>query len=367
MTIPVFRTASTVATPSSLPDQWAAFKNGVVDKTNDLVAYYRRAGLAVSNTNILIRLIQSSQVPVKLPLATYYRHIEQLSLDVAGTIGMTTISAYGLPNFGFFYNTDCQEEFLAYKEPLTPEVVHNNWQNVRPVRPLVIPQSDLGIMYPIGKKYSTESGITCIAVNVPMFMLQYRAWYLANELKPYAQRKTVQHFIAGCVLPNMMQDHADLLFLNRIYNAWYGFKNGDAGVFEPHPYSTTNYSSQADVMIPRILENIRKLPVKTIPTILKNIPSFSKNDMGEFLVLPGVMNVMQNDWLLVASRLRYYAMLCDMCGAECKQNNAAEFTGFIRHMRLYDAQVCMSKYLSSSHATEAKRLLEVIYRYSGRP
>lgn len=367
MTIPVFRSKSLLAMAGWFPVQWPTLKKGVIEKTRTTIDYYRRANRAVANTNILIRFIQSSQVPLKLPLSVYYKNVEQLALSTAGSIGMTTISEYGLPNFGFFYGSDNQEEFIAYKSVTSPDVIHAGWQQYQTVKPLIIAQSDLGISYPIGKKYSVETGITCIAVDVVALMVQYRAWFLANELKPAPQRQSIQHFIATCVIPNMMVDQPDLLFMNRIYNAWYGLRNGDSGVYEPHPFATANYTAQVDSVIPKIIDNIRKLPVKSIPIILRNIPSFSKENMGEFLVLPSIMNVTQNDWALVASRLKYYALLCDMCGDSAKQNNADEFTGFIRHMRLYDAQQYMAKHLSSNHAAEAKRLLEVVYKYTGRP
>jgi hypothetical protein len=366
MSIPLFRSLTAVTSNVIVPEQWPVLKAGVIQKCNSLANYYLNAKKVVSNTHPLIAFIQSVQVPIKLPLAIYFKYVEEACMVSASAAGFTTTSSAGRANNGFFYNSDNAEEIIAYKAWFDFEDVNRNWMTACAVKPLMIPQSDLGILYPIGKKYSQDAGITVIGLNPAMLMVKYRAFFLAQELKPVGQRESIQKFIGAYVLPWMMPLQVDLLLLNRIVNAWYGQRNGDSTVLEPHPYATTNYSNQIDQVIPKILETIKKIGTKSFVNILQNIPAFLEPTMYHVLILPDVMTNRQTDWLVTATRLKFYTWLCDVAGNKAATSNQMELGQFARQMALYDASVQMTKNLSPAHDIEAKLYLDKIYKYTNK-
>lgn len=367
MTIPLFDYNNGVRVNVNFPEQWPTVRERVVEKLNALSGYYRVSRRSVTNAHPLIKLIQSIQTPLQLNLTRYVAYVEESCLEVAGSIGYVTGSSKGKPHIGGYYSDDQPEYYLAYQTPIDPESIHQNWRVCKPVRPLIIPQSDVSYMLPMGKHWSDEKGLVVLAIHVPALMVMYRAWSLMNATRPHNEQETVHKFIAGYVLPNMMHDQADLQLINRLFNRMNGYPVGDGSISTPHAAATRDVSSDVDMIINKALAILGKVQKKSFEAILANMPSINKADMGRFLVMPDVMANMQNDWLLTVSRLKHYSLLCDLACPHTKDANMMGLTHFNKQMRLYNTIHEVQDNLAECQLGEVDGFLKNIYRYIDNP
>lgn len=338
-----------------------------MDKLNTLSGYYRVSRRSVTNTHPLIKLIHSIQIPLDLGLTRYIAYVEDSCIDIAGSIGYVTGSSKGKPSVGGFYSDDQPEYYLAYKTPVDPDAIHQNWMVCKPVKPLVIPQSDVSYMLPMGKHWSDEKGLVVLAIHVPALMVMYRAWAIANSTQPPTEQETIHKFIAGYVLPNMMHDQADLQLINRLFNRMNGISVGDDSIAYPHPCASRDVTADVDAIITKVLSVLNKVQKKSFEAILANMPAITTPDMARFLVMPDVMANMQNDWLLSACRLKYYSLLCDLASPATKDANMMGLTHFNRQMRLYNTEQEIQTNMTDRHVNEVDGFLRNVYRYIDNP
>lgn len=314
------------------PPQWHYLQTGYLKNLEKVQEFYKLYPIAVNAGHFLIRLLESIDVDMDTPINKYYKYVEAKAQNLSMSLGMTSAIAKGEMFKGLFYGPGNTEVLLSVDIYTNPEETYKNWENVSAVYPLLHPKSDMDFILPFGEKTSGESGLCVIAVNIPQLAMQYRAFRDAQVDNLSGISKSIQQFIGGYVIPNMLPAQTDLALFNRVYNRLFKMDDGTNRVYRKHSFNLPFYDAHLDVAIDHILENISKGELE-FDHVLKSIPAILNKDMLEVLVMPDVTATTQVDWALCATRLKAVNFLIKADRGYAAMKNQAILNQIIRIYR----------------------------------
>jgi hypothetical protein len=368
MSFSPFRQASFVQFGLVGIGQWPTLKAGLERNIDKLFNYYQYARKPVRNTHPLIKLIHSANIPKNIPLESYVKNVEEIALYAARAVGMSTSVSPGKLFTGVFLSDDQPEILLAYRDFFDPFEAHNNWRNVQAVRLLEAPYTCSFVPFPNGRTFSSEAGLSIFAVNIPLLMVQFRAFYI-EQLENYKRDpfsvESIHRFVGGYVLPNLMRDFQDMFFLNRLMASYQGQPNGDSKVTASHVIQTTDYTRFIDSTITRIKEVIPVMHSRAFPALLKNLPAVHYSNMEDALLLPDVMPTKQSAWIEVISRLKAFDFLIELSGSDLKNRNQMAINQFARLMNVYHIKDAWMENLPMELGLHYTALIDKIYEATG--
>jgi hypothetical protein len=319
----LFRIEDTTAQPIQIAPEWNYIKTNTWINLQRVKQYYRNSAIAVSSQHFIVRLLQSIPVPKHLDLDTYYKTVNDIALSHSSSMQMTSPYYRGKFFTGVAYGKQSMECLLVVDDMFHYQHVHDNWEDVISIKPIMHDKSDLSLLVPNGIDYSNELSNSVLLINLPMLAVQYRAFYLAKTNNPrITTNKTIMHFVAQYVLPNMLPDHLDLCLINRLMNRYYE-KDKTITFNTRHPFALVNLEDQIDTVINKILGYIKTSP-KRFDLILKTIPSFVNQNAYKSLLMPDIATTKQVHWAGMWARLKYMAFLCDMCDERSLHTNQSE-------------------------------------------
>ena len=355
----LFRSIPDITANVLIPPQWSYVQenfNRNIDKT---VNYYQFAQLPIRAGHILARLIATINVPKNLPLERYYDNVESVAIEQASILGYATPLKFGRLFSGMFYDVESPEYIIAVDDFFNIEETAKNWRQARPLYPILHPKSDLNVQFCNAKHYSNETGLSVLVLNVPMLMVQYRAYLKEVYSKGYmGMRGNLYNFLGGFVIPNMMRQHMDLCLFNRI------ILRHDAPEVEPdnkpllkHAFNLPNMNEFVDTNIDVILKNLKQVPGR-FELLLKAIPSFSGESIYKSLLVPDVMPTKQIEWLMSVSRLKYLDFLMRLSGNHVETKNQLTINQCARNLRLYDTLLEIRDHLPGTLYGEIQTYIE---------
>jgi hypothetical protein len=331
----LFRIEDTTTQPIQIAPEWNYIKSNTKINIQRIQQYYRNSALAVPSHHFLVRLLQSIPVPKHLDLDAYYRAVNNMALGHSASMQMTSSYYRGKFFTGVAYGKQSLECLLTIDDTFNYQHAHDHWEDVVAVKPIMHDKSDLSLLVPTGVDYSNELSNSVLLINLPMLAIQYRAFYLANTNNSTTNtNKTIMHFVAQYVLPNMLPYHLDLCFINRLMNRYYG-KEKVITFNTRHPFALVNLEAQIDAVIDKILGYIKTAP-KRFDLILKMIPSFSKENAYKSLLMPDIAITKQVHWASMWSRLKYMAFLCDISEEYVLRTNQSEVNEIVLELNYGD-------------------------------
>jgi hypothetical protein len=144
-----------------------------------------------------------------------------LAQYAAPTIGRTlgwgsAISAFELVD-SHFYGKGSKE--IVYLDITTNHAFESlgPWQDVKAVKVLSHPRTDLGFHITTRVPETTELGLATILIDVGLLAYQYRGWRLEQSTLPPEERLGIQHFVGQYVLPNLLESHLNVAMFNRLF------------------------------------------------------------------------------------------------------------------------------------------------------
>jgi hypothetical protein len=279
--------------------------------------------MAVRGNHILVKLIQSMDVPLSHNLERYYANVDAVSLNRSMALKMTSSVYKGKLWDGDFYGPGHDEVLLVHTEVFDFERADNDWKNVTPVRVLRHPRSDLYLNLPNGHLTGTETGIVVIAINLSMLMVQYRAFRLEQDRLTGGMdsEQSTMMFVHMYVLPNMLFSHLDQALFNRMRR----LQAGDA-VGQPtrrHPFALMDYAPKVDKCYREVLENLQRQG-KNFVGVLQSVPAASRGNMEEAMHVPDMAPTRQAMWALAISRLPMLDFVLTMAKDTPQTLNQAE-------------------------------------------
>jgi hypothetical protein len=287
---------------TQVPPLWPYVREGLTRNIAQVISYYRNAPMAVKGNHILVKLIQTVNVPLSHSLERYYANVDAVSLNRATALKMTSSINRGSLFDGDFYGPGHDEIVIAHTEPFDFDRADRDWENVTPVRVLRHPRSDIYLNLPNGHLTGTETGMVVIAINVPMLMVQYRAFRREQNriTGGLDSEKSTMMFAHMYVLPNMLFSHIDQALFNRIRK----LRSGDAvgQSIKRHPFALIDYSSKVDSCYEIVLSNLVKTG-KDFVGVLQSVPAAVKENMEQAMHVPDMAPTRQVMWGLAISRL----------------------------------------------------------------
>lgn len=358
--IELFRTPPTVAIGATAAPSWAYVQRGLQRNIERIQQYTRAMPKSVKSSHFLIRLLGLITVSKHLSLERYYANVDAIALHAAMSMEMTCSISQGREHRGIFYGPTTPEILIATDDSFNYEQAHANWEQVCAVRPLLHSKSDLGLAVPMGTKTSEEDGLAVILVNVPMLAVQYRAFLLAQQSVEVP--RTINQFLAGYVLPNMLQAHVDICVFNRAVK----LSTGQTPALYPalrYPFDLPLWHGMADVALRTSLDNAAKGSLSFIQ-VLSTLPAVYHPNQLKALMMPDIAPTRQCDWALVLTRLRALRWLFTFCQAELRAKNQASINQIVRALRNNDVAAVLHECLTPEVFFEAKEIMHALVAQS---
>lgn len=297
------------------------FKNArdrISEDMQKVIDYYRQGTSFCKTDHLLVKLITSMNVPLSYELDRYYEVASARTLSMATILRMTTSIGPGKWHEGVFYY-GCKEIILGYMGADSPIELAKDWKNLKPVKVLECPVSNLWYMLPDGNKHNIEEGIATIAIDIPALMVMYRGFVLEQRRKweeGGEQNIGIRDFVGKYVIPNMLYSQTDLAICNRLFNLQTGAPMGDST--KRHPFRVSDYTSLLDGGLQEVLRKFQtvKMPygdmLHQFPTISSDYP----------LAMPDVSETRQVWWALFMTRLKAISFLFQVAGEKGRHYNS---------------------------------------------
>lgn len=315
---------------------WTNVRAGLQANLGKVVQFYRNAPMAVRADHFIVRLLQSITVSKLMPLERFYSNVDGLySLNLGMALKMTSEISRGHVFDGDFYGPDSTEVLIAHTTEFDPFQADRYWQNLRPIRVLRHPRSDLGLNLPDGEKSGSEYGIAVLAINVPMLAVQWRAFWTREQFEAQLKGTSprgVTHFVHQYVLPNMLYSHLDYVLFNRIDNLLQGRPMGEAT--EKHSFALPHWERQLNAVQTTMLDQLAR-NTKDFTTTLYNIPALSQANLLEVMKVPRLVPTRQVEWALSLSRLPALDFLTEISVEGGGFKNGQELNQLRQEMRAF--------------------------------
>lgn len=285
-----------------------------------IVSYYHDRVFAVMSNHLLCRVVTTGMVPITYDMDRFMEAAYARSPYIAKHFNFTSEINYGSFEKGVFYGLGNDELLLYSEEYFDPIDGLENWKDLRPVKVLEHPISDVGLLLPNGLNHSTATGLCVVAINLVMLFVQYRGFVTEQMAKVPGEGGLldVAHFIHMYVLPGMLESHVEIVILNRFKNLFYGAPMSMAT--KHHPFPVVDYSDKIDKVLKEILKHLKDSKMSYY-SALKNIPTVFSEDMQDALLMPDNAQTVQVWWALILSRLGTMKFLIDLQGRNGIQNN----------------------------------------------
>ena len=293
------------------PPEFELVRRVYTSQIDNIVSYYQENVKVVQNQHLLCRILNLFTPSTDYDLNTFIGIVYARAPYIAKHFKLTSEISYGELFTDVFYRG--YQVIMYNEEYFNVHDAVKDWKNLRAIKVLKHPISNLTCLLPNPDRYPTrEAGLSCVSINLPMLILQYRE-FLKNELlKPEGSLGGVQQFVARYALPNMLYSHIDVCLVNRFYNLCYDRPNVDSDISK-HAIMIIDYSKRVDNVLRQLVKYLRN---KTLPYsgYLKLIPAIYSEDGQETLIVPDHIKTRQNWWALYLSRLDTMKMLMELGG-----------------------------------------------------
>jgi hypothetical protein len=340
---------------------WNYLRTGLQANLGKVIGYYRRAPMTVPSDHFLIRLLQSITVSKHLPIERYYDNVDGLfSLNLGMALKMTSSISTGHLFKGTFYGPGCDEILIAHTADFDAKAGEKNWENLRAVRVLRHPRSDLELLLPDGTKTGVEEGLAVVAINVPMLAVQYRSFWLREEYLAdlYGESpRGINEFVHMYVLPNMLPSHLDYVLFNRINNLARGAPMG--APLKKHPFYLTDFTQKLNATQTMLLDNLGKV-TKSFGETLFNIPAIEQPTMQQVMTVPAMAPTRQVIWALGIARFPAIDFLTRTALEGGITKNGQEINRLRQTIRMYESSALMKTQLPADVYDDVQLELQTI-------
>jgi hypothetical protein len=346
----------------SIPE-WNYVRLGLIKNLDTTTGYYRRYPLFIDSAHFLIKLIYSAGIYRAMPIDRYYAYLQNRAMGVAMANKMTTSISKGEIFDGVFYGRGTKEVIIGTNDEFDFYEAERNWEDLRPIRILHHPRSDLNLNVPDGTQNGYEEGAAVIEVNIPMLVIQYRKFRLIEEqnsmLGGESPRSPMQ-FLFSYPLTNALYSHLDCAVFNRLYNFLVGAPNAEAK--KKHPFYLTDYSDSLNRIQLKQLDILKQSKIKSFDGLMRTIPMVDRPTLAEMVELPDVAPTRQVVWGLALSRLQVLSFLFRCTGQNPRVANGAEVNRIVLAFQRMKTDQALKSSLPLDLYFDAKQDIDTILK-----
>lgn len=244
-------------------------------------------------------------------LVDIYYIAKEVSPGVARTYRWVLDSGFGkVSDYGYMYGLN-QEIYTYVDFPDSLKLITDysmieegeekgrSYLDWKPVRIKKHPFNDFSFEIPTSSRYGKEflkersrEGIAIFEVDLPLLYTMFRIWRSRPESRfETGERMNYNHFIKTVVLPNTIEDHVDLCFINRLTNTLMYQENDNFKLSDRMSASNT-YQYVDDVIAQFIKKSFTSVLQPNLIASTVVLPS--GKSLGEFYRVADVPRVMQN-------------------------------------------------------------------------
>ena len=281
--------------------QWGYSRNGISQNMDRASKFYQQAIHHANNENILVKMLYTMSIPQNSTAERVYVDVVSRTTKIARTMGLTSSVTKGSIFTNHFFGNNSKEVVLAHSSLINVFDTVADWKNMRPLRVLSHPFTDLWGNVPDGKPNSKE-GISFFSIDIPMMAVMYHCFLKEQEINEQGgyPRKTPAQFVYAYVLANTYRDMIDVAVFNRMNCMLTGTPLNDSP--KMHSFMQNDYRSSVDVGLGDQIDALKRLNRRLGP-VLHQAKMIFAEDLAELSELPDVAPTVQCYWALVASRL----------------------------------------------------------------
>ena len=315
-----------------------------------VINFHRKNPMAVQSNHLLVRLLQSINVPHSQNTERYYNNVDTIALNISMALRMTSPIYKGFLFDGVFFGKGNPEIIIAHNEDFDPFEADRDWENVCAVKVLRHPRSDLGLNIPDGTNTGMENGLCVIAVNVSLLAIQYRAFRHNEEYYNLTSagvatdsQRSIMQFIYMYVLPNMLPSLLDYSLFNRIMNLEFGIPIGSST--KNHSFFLPDYDDKMIYYQNNILNYLKRID-RNFTNILRTLIAVSKPTEYEALKLPDIVNTRPVLPALFISRLDVLRFLFKTAKDGAGTKNMTIVNQILREIKIYNYESMLRSFLT---------------------
>jgi hypothetical protein len=283
--------------------------------------YYLSRNFAVKNTHILSRILVHFPSFLNYDTYRYLDFTNDRTKYLAKHFKFTSDIEKGLVHPSYFFGNSGEEIIVSSYQNFDVMDAERNWKTSKPITILTQPRNDLKLLMPLGTDDGSRSGLDVLMINIPMLAIKYREFVKEQSVRETTEEGMIlskNHFVIKYVLPTMMEDLIDHMFLNKMMDKFYGreevtpkFKHRFK-IFEPDLQVQRYVDNTLDVITSKNLDFVN---------MMRNIQLMFKKDASELLAMDELGATRQVKWSILVSRLDTMIFLYDAAKTKGGMNN----------------------------------------------
>ena len=285
-------------TYAHLVSVWESLRKHLTMNIDTSVKYYQEHTNVVRNEHYLVRVLQSLMLSMNLPTERYYDNLKMHLPNYSISLGFTSPRSQGRLQRGMMYGVGIDECWIADFSDFDYLEALKDWKNLKAIRILKHPRSDLSLTPLDGRTLTDEEGMAVIVVNLPMLFMQYRAFTLEERSNAAKNGdyliKPITQFIYRYVLSNALYSHYDVAIFNRFAALVEGKLLGS--VKRRTPFGLPDHDAKLDGALIQLKSRLNASAMR-LDEWLSNIPSLKSTAIETFL-LPDYPIMRQINWAM---------------------------------------------------------------------
>lgn len=272
------------------------------------IDYYRTSRTWIDSRHPLCVLLGSLDASIGLEADVFNGKVVDQTFELAKILNYTSPVSIGtVRNQSMLYGAGTAEAAMLSTDSYDTFSLAKNWRELAPVRVLRHPRTDMWLWPLNGGFPSTEGGIACLDINLPMLASQYRMWMLTEARLLDGNVDPIPAFLSRYPLNNALVSHFDLAFFNRLRATYLQIPLPT--VESKTPFYQIDLAGRVD----QILEgevgvlNDRRM---TFDTILSQIPCITAENLSQLYRAPNRgLFLRSSNWFNTLYRLPLLSLL----------------------------------------------------------
>jgi hypothetical protein len=333
------------------PGTWVNLSRELKTTVNRFISYHRTTPSAVQSDHLLVKIITLMGVPYSLSPERFYYNVLNSYKPVCEALGMGTdrnSPKFRIHKSSKMYRNSEIEIGIACDSVIDPDNACVNWRNISPLRILCHSSSDISPKLLLNADYAQPTPYVIYEINVPLLMLQFKAWRENELTQPAGSRKTLLQFVKMYPITNAVHSHVDLALIESIYRT---YLHEDISITNSQDLTDTGNSivNSSKLLVDyanKSKENFSRVPM-SYDSIMANLITMSGNAWNSFS-LPALTPMSQTCWPLSLAALRYWNILSAICGRNIQRLNRSRVNSIKREYRMFATEEMWKRELPES-------------------
>lgn len=283
------------------------------------IDYYRTSRTWIDSRHPLNILLGSIDASITLEPEVFNGRVVDQTFEIAKILNYTSpVSVGTIREKSMLYGDGTAEAVILSIDPYDTFNITKNWRELAPIRVLRHPRTDMWLWPLNGNNPSSEGGIACLDINLPMLASQYRMWMLTEARLSDGGMDLMSTFLSRYPLNNALTSHFDLAFFNRLRAIFLGEPVSTED--SKSPFYQIDYSAKVDQILKGevgVLSDKRS----TFDAILSQIPCITADNLSKAYRTPNRgLFVRSSNWFNALYRLPLISFLVQV---NARNNNQA--------------------------------------------